>query len=123
MTHVTVDSPDYENYDFVIKTTATQPNIVAVLKEDDGTAVDLTGATVNFKMKRPGADSTTIDDGVIVTDAENGVVTYQWKDGDTDTADTYNAEFAVDYSGGSPVEPDEFFPSDEYLHVNIIESL
>lgn len=118
---VTIDAPDYDVHDFVIKDGATEPALVATLRDDDGNAVDLTGASVDFRMKQASADTRQVDASCVVTDADQGEVTYEWSDTDTDTVGHYNAEFAVDYSGGS--DYDEYFPSDEYLSIRVMASL
>lgn len=118
---VTIDAPDYDVHDFVIKKGATEPALVATLRDDNGNPVDLTGATVHFRMKQPGSDVRQVDDTCLVTDSSEGQVTYNWSDGDTDTVSHYNAEFAVDYGGGS--DYDEYFPSDKYLSMRVMATL
>jgi hypothetical protein len=122
---VTIDAPDYDVHDFVIKDGATEPALVATLRDDDGNAVDLTGASVEFRMKQAGADALKVDDACLVTDSSGGEVTYEWSASDTDTVGHYNAEFAVDYSGetGNNFAADEYFPSDEYLSIRVMSHL
>lgn len=122
---VTIDAPDYDVHDFVIKDGATEPVLVAVLRDDSGNTIDLSGASVEFRMKAAGADSRKIDSPCLITDPSNGEVTYEWVDGDTDVVDHFNAEFAVDYDGGSGSSfvVDEYFPSDEYVSIRVIGSL
>lgn len=122
---VHIDAPSDRRHDFVIKEGAVQPNISATLEDDDDNAIDLTGATVRFRMSSPGSDSLSVDEQATVTDAANGTVEYDWSSGDTDTAGHFNAEFAVDYSGGTgnSFEPDEFIPSGEFLDVYVNNSL
>lgn len=122
---VVIDAPEYDTHDFVIKQGATEPAINAQLTDDAGNPINLTGASVEFRMRSAGADSRQADDGCVLTDADNGEVAYEWRDGDTDTVDHYNAEFAVDYSGatGSNFDADEYFPSDEYLSIQVRDHL
>ena len=44
--------------------------------ELDGTAVDLTGATVKFIIKSTADGATAVEEAATVTDAENGVAVY-----------------------------------------------
>jgi len=121
---IIVDAPEYKYYDFVIKTGATEPGLRAQLTDDNDNAIDLTGASVEFIMAEPGGDR-VIEDTVTILNPSEGRVAYTWKSADTDTAGQYNAEFAVDYSGdtGSNFVADEYFPSDDYLSIHIMESL
>lgn len=97
---------------FYIKQNDTKPSITAQLLSD-GSAVDLTGATVKFHM------GSTIDAAATITDAATGNVRYDWASGDTATAGTYNAEFEVTFSDGKI----ETFPNDEYLLIVITEEV
>lgn len=117
--------PGDRRHDFVIKKDSVQPNLDVTLEDDDDNVIDLVGASVRFRMKKPGADSLKIDETATLLDAANGRVEYDWSSGDTDTAGHYNAEFAVDYSGetGQDFDPDEFIPSDRFLDVYINTSL
>lgn len=80
------------------------------LQRPDGSAVDLTGLTVEFKMID--TDGTAVvsqtSDNVTVTDATAGTVTYDFDSTDVDTAGTYYGYF-VTSSGGEyehfPVVP------------------
>lgn len=120
---VKICAPEYDVHDFVIKQDAISPNLDAVLKNQDGDPVDLSGATVRFRMRAADADSRQVDSPATITDAANGEVQYGWSDGDTDTVEHFNAEFAVDYNGGTGnnFDPNEYFPSDDYLIIRVMD--
>lgn len=114
-----------DNADFYIKQDNTSPALEAQLKDNDGNAVDLTGASVRFQMKKVGDDSPSVDASAKITDASNGIVAYDWSIGDTDTTGSYIAEFDVDYSGGTGdnFTSDETFPNNDYLMIRIEDNL
>lgn len=103
---------------FTIKQNDTAPSVEAVLKNSAGTAVDLTGATVNFHMKD--LSGTVVVDAVAsVTDGSGGTVQYDWNSADTDTAGTFYAEFEVEYPDGTI----ETFPNTGSVAVKIVKEL
>jgi hypothetical protein len=94
-----------------------EPALRATLKDADG-PVNLTGLTVRFLMR----DSSGIlkASGLCtLVDAPNGVVTYSWQSGDTDTAGDYTAEFEVTVSVGRT----RTFPNGGYIQITIVEDL
>ena len=97
---------------FYIKQNDTKPSLSAQLLSD-GSAVDLTGATVKFHM----GDS--VDSAATVVDAATGNVRYDWVTADTETAGLFRAEFEVTFSDGTV----ETFPNDGYLLINITEEV
>jgi hypothetical protein len=118
--------------DFYIAVDDTSDPLEVRLKSDDGSIIDLTGASVSFKMKQVGSDTTKVDadpiaegsgstTGIVFDDASNGDVTYAWQSGDTDTAGYYNARFYVDYDGdtGSDFDADQSFPNVDYLTIKV----
>lgn len=104
--------------DFTIKRNDTEPVLERTLKRD-GSAVDLTNASVQFHMRARGSDSTTVDASASITDAPNGVVEYEWQAGDTDTAGFYEAEFEVTYADADV----ETFPNSGHLVVAINQDI
>jgi predicted ArsR family transcriptional regulator len=100
---------------FRIKQNDTSPSLQATLKDASGSSVNITGATVKFHMKSL-EDSIKIDAEMEITDAEGGVVQYNWSASDTDTVETYRAEFEVTYADASV----ETFPNNG--NVSIIVS-
>lgn len=104
---------------FHIKKGDTQPAIKHQLQDDTGTAVDISGGSVRFHLKKVGASSLKVDAAATIDDGANGKVSYSWSSGDTDTAGSYEAEWEVTYSGGGI----ETFPNDEDIPVKIEEDL
>jgi hypothetical protein len=103
---------------FYIKRNDTSPSISATLASD-GTAVDLTGATVKFIMRLPGATSAKVNTAATVVSAADGTVRYDWVAANTDTAGLYQAEFEVTFAGGAK----RTFPADDYLYVSVVTDL
>ena len=65
---------------------------------DNGTAVDLTGATVKLHYRISGGTVKTAT--MTVTDAVNGVAEYQFGTGDLDAAGGFDYEVEVTDAGG-----------------------
>lgn len=104
---------------FRIKTNDSKPILAVTLTDYAGDAVDLTGAGVQFHMKKYGASSLKINSAAIIDSALTGKVSYQWLDGDTDVAGTYYGEMEVTYSDGLV----ETFPNNGYFTIIINEDL
>lgn len=99
---------------FTIKQNDTSPSLQATLKDANNNPINLVAATVMFHLKS--LDGTIkVDAEMTVTDADNGVVQYDWQSGDTDTAGSYYAEFEVTYSDASV----ETFPNNSNLPISI----
>jgi hypothetical protein len=71
-----------------------------VLQNDGKIPVDISTATVRFKMALPGASENKIDAVCTVTEAggPNGECKYTVQSGDLDTADSYVGELEVTFS-------------------------
>ena len=121
------------NADFHIKQGNTAPAIEAQLLDNNDEPVDLdnygpdaVSATVKFQMKKVGSDDVAVDAMAKVKDSANGIVEYEWQDGDTDVTGSYRAEFDVDADGNTTVDnftTDETFPNNDYLLIRIEEGL
>ena len=85
---------------FRIKQNDTSPSLEATLSDANLVPVNITAATVMLHMKAIGGD-VVLDEQMTITDAEGGVVQYDWQAGDTATVGTYYVEFEVTYSDGS----------------------
>lgn len=84
---------------FTLVQNDTSPAITATLTAD-GTAVDLSGATVKFQMTNR-ANETKVNASATVTDATAGTVSYQWQTGDTDTTGWFRGRWEVTFSDGT----------------------
>ena len=103
---------------FNIKQNDTSPSLQATLKDAQLVPVDITAAAVKFHMKS--LDGVVkINETMTSTDAENGVVQYDWQVGDTDTVGAYYVEFEVTYADASI----ETFPNTGSLVVSVIREL
>ena len=103
---------------FTIKQSDTSPSIQAALQDSNLTAINLTGATVNFRMKLLGG-TTMLNEEMTVVEPLTGLVRYDWQDGDTSIAGTYYAEIEVIYSDLSV----ETFPNTGNLAIVITPEL
>ena len=90
----------------------TKPSLSAQLLSN-GSAVDLTGATVKFHM------GTTVDVSAVIVDAATGNVRYDPATAHTVTAGIFKAEFEVTFSDGTI----ETFPNDGFIYVRITEEV
>lgn len=107
---------------FYIKRNDTAPTLEVQLEDHLGDNVDITGYnSVSFHMWNPDSGTVVVDDdttgNVSVVDAAQGVVSYEWVSGDTDTAGTYAGEWEVTYSDGGV----ETFPNNGNDDIEILE--
>lgn len=100
--------------DFHLKAGDLLPALTAALKDGNGAPIDLTGATVTFRMRKRGATALTVDAAASVVSAAAGTVRYDWLSGDTDAHGLYDAEFRCELAGGR-----ETVPNDRYITVRI----
>ena len=90
-----------------------QPYYYAKVKDSDGAAISLVGATIYCTMKLlSGAIKINRQTaGVNITDESAGEFEYQWQSGDTDTAGVYAIEFEINPAAGGkftvPVDSDD----------------
>lgn len=103
---------------FRIKQNDTSPALRAILKDAKKKPVNLIGSTVRFHMKAE-SGRIIVNDLAELTDDENGVVTYFWKEGDTDTQGICLGEFEVTYEDGTI----ETFPNNNYIKIGIVAEL
>lgn len=86
---------------------------------DDGTPVDLTGATVVMNMILDGATSFTVDSGsCTIVNATEGSIRYQWVSPETDVPGMYRIEFIITFNSGAILT----VPSNDILWMLIITS-
>ena len=103
---------------FNIKQNDTSPSLQATLKDAQLVPVDITAATVKFHMKSIDG-SIKVNETMTITDADGGVVQYDWQVGDTDTVGAYYVEFQVTYADASV----ETFPNNGSLVVSVVREL
>jgi hypothetical protein len=104
--------------DFVVRKGDRLPPIVATLKDSEGVAVNLTGATVVFHLRPTRGGTVKVNAAATVTSAAGGVVTYEWAAADTDTAGTFYAEYEVNWGGLK-----QSFPNPGFVKVTITDEL
>jgi len=83
------------------------PLVTDTITNPDGSAKNLTGATVRFRMRPAHASNLVVDSAATVVSAPAGTVSYQMLVGDTATAGRYAAWWQVTI-GGVPVDTGEF---------------
>lgn len=112
---------------FRIKESDSAPAYVAVLKSSYGlpgeAPINLSAATsVKFLMRSVNLsddDPPKVTANCTITDAVNGIVTYQWTGSDTDTSGTYNVEFQITWGDGRI----QTIPNADYLTVEVVDDL
>lgn len=98
----------------------TSPNLRVQLLDDSGSPENLSGDTATIVVKRSDSDSPVVDGTATVssTNAERGIVEYDWSDGETDTAGVYDAEITI--TSGTETAT---YPNDSFFRVDIMEDL
>lgn len=88
-----------------------------VCRDANGDAENVTGATVTFRMRPAVLGDTVIDAEASVDDGDDGLVSYTFAEGDTDTlaAGLYLAEFQVTFQDNSVTT----FPNGGYVNVMV----
>jgi len=97
----------------------TRPYLRVTITDQDGSAVDITDATIKFYMVTDDNDRTvTVDEGTVtlVTPA-SGIAEYRWNAEDTATAGNYLGEFVVTLSDATIFT----IPNDDSLKIQIKE--
>lgn len=104
---------------FYIKQGDTSPNLNAVLKDGNGQVIDLTGATITFRMSPINSETLTVNKLASIASAQDGSVTYGWQSSDTSAVGSYYAEFEVLAANGTV----ETFPNKGYVRIEITDDL
>ena len=105
--------------DFAIKQGDVLPILSDTLTYSNGTAVNLTGASVKFAMRSITAMTTTTNTTATVVTAASGTVSYTFTALDTATTGRYQGTWIVTFSGGQQQQ----FPTDGYLDIAIEENI
>jgi hypothetical protein len=104
---------------FKLKKNDTSPILQTTITDAANNAVDLTGSSVRFHMKRYGASTAKVDAAATIYDEENGIVRYAWQSSDTDTGGSFIGEFEVTYSDGTI----ETFPNSGYIQIDVLDDI
>lgn len=81
------------------------PLLRAELTGADGAAINLTAASVVFRLRARGGAIKIAAGAVSIVSAELGVVQYAWSAGDTDTEGVFDGEFIVTIGGLAETVP------------------
>lgn len=106
--------------DFTIGQNDLLPSIEATLVDENSAPVSLSSATLKFHMGISG-QALKVNASATIVDPALGTVRYDWTDGDTDTAGTYEAEWEVTYTAGT--KPLTFPNTTAKLSILITEEL
>lgn len=86
----------------------TLPVLTSSLMDADGAAIDLTGATVTFRMRAMESATLKVNAAATVdAPATAGKVRYAWQVADTDTPGGFFAEWRITYAAGQLTVPNE----------------
>jgi len=104
--------------DFYIKKDSELPVIESTLSDSDG-AIDLSGASVDFRYRPAFSGTGFITNAATVSSATSGIVQYAWGSGDVDTLGVYNSEWVITFASSKIMT----LPADRYLKFEIVPSL
>ncbi len=105
--------------DFSIKAGDNEPLLTDSLTYSDGSAVDLTGASVNFVMRQLSQATYTTLAAASITNASVGAIQYQFTSTDSAIAGLYNGNWIVTFPSSQLMT----FPTVGYLGISIEENL
>ena len=105
--------------DFNIKQGDVLPVLSDTLTYSNGTAVNLTSASVKFVMRAITAIGPTVNTTATIVSATAGTVSYTFTATDTQTAGHYQGTWIVTFSGGQVQQ----FPTDGYLDIVVEENI
>jgi len=95
-----------------------QPLTIQLKNHDTRRVIDLTGAAASFTLKLINNNSTAeliVDAPADIIDPLEGLVAYNWQQGDLSTAGYYTAVFTIIHSSGEI----EAYPREGYIVVEV----
>lgn len=101
-----------------VKQNDTKPDIQATVLDDNDTAIDVSGATIEFQMSSIDGTNKISSAGSIVT-AASGIIKYVWSADDLDTVGTFNASFQITFSDSTILT----IPSKGYMKIIVQKEL
>ncbi len=75
------------------------PKLRATLLDGDGAAINLTGGSVQFRMRPRAGGALKVNAAATIVTPASGIVEYSWAALDVDTEGVFDAEFAVTLAG------------------------
>jgi hypothetical protein len=103
---------------FKIKKGDTKPYLAVTLQNSDETAIDLTDATIVFRMGNlSNYQNIPLLGEVTVTSATDGECEFRWDEDDTLQVGSYYGEFEITFDDGKV----QTLPPDHSLIINIYE--
>lgn len=104
--------------EFSIKQNDTRPSLKAELRGEYNEARDFTNVTVQsitFHMESIDTTEVVVDSEATIVNAKDGIVAYEWDDGDTADAGKYIGEFQIEYQDSGT----ETFPNNDNIDIII----
>lgn len=103
---------------FYIKKDDTSPALRATMTDGENNAINITDATVVFRMYTlDGVEK--VNSSCSIIDGAAGIVEYVWQAGDTDTTGTFRGEWQVTYTDSTI----EKFPNNDYASIVVVADL
>lgn len=103
---------------FTIKQNDTFPALEAKLFDADDKPINLELCGVKFHMNERGGKN-LINEQAVIVDINEGIVKYDWKEGDTSRVGVFNCEFEVNMPNGKVIT----VPNEGYFNITIIKEL
>jgi hypothetical protein len=105
--------------DIIIRQNDTAPALTTFITDQNGSTLDLTGASVKFIMRSPTAIAPQVSATATITAPTAGQVQYNWLAADTAVPGLYQAVFRVTLASGGTYT----YPNDGYLDIWVEEDL
>jgi hypothetical protein len=79
-------------------------DIAFTLQQSDGSAINLTGASLKLKAQHQNTDTLTVDGAMTIITAAEGTCKYTTTGTDFTTPGKYDAEIEITFSGGTKIQ-------------------